>query len=536
MAACLKALLYRWGVGLRHQVKSQEAAGHTVIARCQQREPGHRRGGVMAEVCVPSVPAMYGASRPADLRRGVANPPAAGLWRHDPMLPLQCLLDSKVKAAPVLPAEEERTSREATVKRRGKKKLLKKRRSLASASCGNVNAAPCPPSPSPAPATPGKGRGAADKRSTSLSDVSASRIDQLSVPSLRAGGGIPSMAAQPHERRRRLPLLAAIKPDNERSERERFMRANFNYNPHFVYRCPPDEEIMERFNTPSDRYLGIAVHIMEEAIRQFGSYEDFEEQTGGRVLTKPQIYAQVRKYLKKEDLESEIQVNMCEDLLSRGSMTQRKGRAQLNVRVVNLREHWCDGLLRHELGTHYLRSMNNRGQVWGGSRQRRELCLQPFNPTEEGLASLHSVLCRPRPLLWRAALLYYVSLRAAHLSFKDLFTHLARFLHSPHVRWDYCVRAKRGQSDTSLPGAFCKDQVYLDGALQLLKRRRVLDFHLLVRLGKVAHGDVERLAELCQVEVTRIPSFMQDLHLYRRHLHHIAQCNGLTDAILAQVQ
>ena len=53
-----------------------------------------------------------------------------------------------------------------------------------------------------------------------------------------------------------------------------------------------------------------AIHIMNEAIRQFGSYEEFEEQTGGRILSKSQIIALVRKYLKKEDLESEIQVSV----------------------------------------------------------------------------------------------------------------------------------------------------------------------------------------------------------------------------------
>ncbi|KAK7114108.1 hypothetical protein V1264_000228 [Littorina saxatilis] len=275
---------------------------------------------------------------------------------------------------------------------------------------------------------------------------------------------------------------------------------------------------------------------MDRAIIHFGTYEEFEERTGGRILSKSQIISLVRKYLKKEDLESEIQLNLSEDLLSRGSMTQKKGRPQLNVRVVNLRENWCEGLLRHELGTHYLRSVNTRYQLWGEQRQRRDLNLQHFNPTEEGLASLHSVLFRDHPFLWRAALLYYVTLKAAHMSFKDLFNDIARFVHSPDVRWDYCVRAKRGQTDTTFPGAFCKDQVYLDGALQLLKRRRSLDFHLLVRLGKVAHNDIERLVEHCQLDGTRIPSFMTDLRAYRKQLNHIATCNGLTDSLLADVQ
>jgi hypothetical protein len=85
-------------------------------------------------------------------------------------------------------------------------------------------------------------------------------------------------------------------------------------------------------------------------------------------------------------------------------------------------------------------------------------------------------------------------------------------------------------------GAFCKDQVYLDGALQLLKRRRTLDFHLLVRLGKVAHGDIDRLLDHATLEDTRIPSFMNDLSEYRKQLNHIAETNGLMDSLLREVE
>ncbi|KAK7498843.1 hypothetical protein BaRGS_00009935 [Batillaria attramentaria] len=464
----------------------------------------------------------------------------SALWRHEPMLPLRCLMD-RVTTPKAMQCSTEIIPSEKKSRRRGKKKLLRHRKSETSASWTVLS------SPS---STPSNGSSNAVASTTVLSTkfdtgkqltrlpklrVNSARFDVLSTPPPRNIGAPAAALAPPSERRKKLPLLAAIKPENEKSECERFMRANFNYNPFFLYRNPADEEMMERFSTPSDQYLPIAIHIMEEAIQHFGSYENFEEHTGGRVLTRVQILSLVRRYLKKEDLESEIQVNLSEDLLSRGSMTQKKGRPQLNVRVFNLRENWCDGLLRHEIGTHYLRSCNNRLQPWGLGRQRRELCLQHFNPTEEGLASLHSVLFRPQPYLWRAALLYYVTHKAAHLSFRDLFLDLGKFVQSPTVRWDYCVRAKRGQSDTSLPGTFCKDQVYLDGALQLLKRRRTLDFHMLVRLGKVAHGDVDRLMEHCQVEGTRIPSFMNDLAQYRQQLNNIAFCNGLTDTMLEDV-
>ena len=45
-------------------------------------------------------------------------------------------------------------------------------------------------------------------------------------------------------------------------------------------------------------------------------------------------------------------------------------------------------------GTHHLRFHNNRQQVWASSKVRRQMGLKPANPTEEGLASIHSVLMR----------------------------------------------------------------------------------------------------------------------------------------------
>ncbi|XP_005107828.1 uncharacterized protein KIAA0895 [Aplysia californica] len=368
--------------------------------------------------------------------------------------------------------------------------------------------------------------------------LSPGRLEELATPPPRQLSLPVHLVMKSNEKKKKLPLLAAIKPENEKSEKERFMRANFNYNPYFVYRGCVDDDVMDKFRDPSDKYIPHAILIMEKAISYFGTYETFEEVTGGRILSKSQIYSLVKKYLKNEELEDEVTLNLSEDMLSRGSMTRSKGKAMLNVRCVNLRECWAEGLLRHELGTHYLRSCNTRYQPWHSWRVRRDLGMGPINPTEEGLASLHSVLFRDRPYLWRAALLYYTTFMASRLSFKELFMDIEKFVYNPNVRWDYCLRAKRGQEDTSRPGCFCKDQVYLDGALQLLKRRRVLDFHLLVRLGKISYEDVDRecVTEIAQLENTRIPWFMNDLTIYRRQLDHIAYTNGLTDDVLSSAE
>ena len=80
------------------------------------------------------------------------------------------------------------------------------------------------------------------------------------TPRLSSGCRLPitlpsNLQPSAHERRKKLPILSAIKPENEKAEKERFMRASYNYNPFFIYRFPADSETLERHGIPSDKYL-----------------------------------------------------------------------------------------------------------------------------------------------------------------------------------------------------------------------------------------------------------------------------------------
>ncbi|XP_028291301.1 uncharacterized protein KIAA0895-like isoform X2 [Gouania willdenowi] len=266
---------------------------------------------------------------------------------------------------------------------------------------------------------------------------------------------------------------------------------------------------------------------MQCVLRKFGSYENFEEVTGGVVLPKSQVWSAVRKYLQKEGCVGEVVVRLSDELLSQAVMMVESCRPTLTINLSGARQHWLEGMLRHEIGTHYLRGVNNGLQPWSGAEGRKRFNLKPANPTEEGLASLHSVLLRKQPYLWRAALLYYTVFYARTMSFSKLFNHIQRFVNDPHVRWEYCLRAKRGQSDTSLPGCFSKDQVYLDGILRILRHRHTIDFKMLTSLGKVSYEDVDRLRPLASLSRTRIPHFMRDEQRYLQHLDHIVEVNEL---------
>ncbi|KAM9307800.1 putative tyrosine carboxypeptidase MATCAP2 [Gastrophryne carolinensis] len=330
-------------------------------------------------------------------------------------------------------------------------------------------------------------------------------------------------------------ILNAIKPINVDKEKVKFFKSGYTCNPQFEYANPALPNLLAKHSHASDKFLKQAVNIMKKALIKYGSYEKFEQATGGSLLPKSRIWHQVRKYMEKEGCLGEIVVHLTEDLLSRASMTVVNGRPTLTINIATAREHWLEGMLRHEIGTHYFRGMNNNQQPWNNSSGRKKYGLKPVNPTEEGLASIHSVLFRKDPFLWRAALLYYTVYQASHMSFCDLFQDVGQFVKDPNTRWDYCVRAKRGCTDTSLPGCFSKDQVYLDGILRILRHRETIDFHLLTSLGKVSYEDVERLKDLAVFRNARVPQFLQDRSRYMDYLEKIMEVNELKDDELRMI-
>ncbi|KAM8967447.1 putative tyrosine carboxypeptidase MATCAP2 [Pelodytes ibericus] len=330
-------------------------------------------------------------------------------------------------------------------------------------------------------------------------------------------------------------ILNAIKPSNVEKEKLKFFKSAFTYNPQFEYANPPLPNDLAKHSYASDRFLQQAINILQRALKNYGSYEKFEQATGGKLLPKTRTWQQVRKYMEKEGCIGEIVVHLTEDLLSRASMTVVNGRPTLTINMSTAREQWLEGMLRHEIGTHYFRGMNNIQQLWGTSNGRKKYGLKPANPTEEGLASIHSVLFRKNPYLWRAALLYYTVYQASHMSFCELFQDVGRFVKDPNTRWDYCVRAKRGCTETSQPGCFNKDQVYLDGVLQILRHRHTIDFHMLMSMGKVSYEDIDHFKHLAVLDNARIPHFLQDRNRYIDCLENIMQVNGLTDEALAKL-
>eukprot|EP00656_Telonema_subtile_P003398 TRINITY_DN11556_c0_g1_i1.p1 TRINITY_DN11556_c0_g1~~TRINITY_DN11556_c0_g1_i1.p1 ORF type:complete len:129 (+),score=39.21 TRINITY_DN11556_c0_g1_i1:381-767(+) len=91
---------------------------------------------------------------------------------------------------------------------------------------------------------------------------------------------------------------------------------------------------------------------------------------------------------------------------------------------VQLRLHRLDSVLKHEIGTHFMRGRNDRKQKWHKERSEWGMS-ECWLESEEGLACLNTHLDSD-PHMWKAALNYYCAVRGAELSFAELFAELRR--------------------------------------------------------------------------------------------------------------
>lgn len=313
------------------------------------------------------------------------------------------------------------------------------------------------------------------------------------------------------------------------------------YEPQFSYTMP--QPLLELTLTRcgysraqvQDKYVPHALKVLNTLLQQYGSYERYMDRCAGDVLQEPEARAIVDEYLAMTGADGDVNVIFNPSMVGNASFEKKSSR--LSIRSQGLRRNVILGTLHHEIGTHYLREKNDRKQPWAREvNGRKKYMLEDKNPTEEGLASLHTVLEREGHVLWRAALLYYCVWRALQLSFRELYDDLAQFLgDSLDERWDYCVRAKRGLLDTSQTGGFAKDQMYLAGAMEILERRHRINF-LALYAGKLSVADAHRVKAtgLARTDNLKLPVFLRGserMARYRAMLDEIVKDNGLTELI-----
>lgn len=115
-------------------------------------------------------------------------------------------------------------------------------------------------------------------------------------------------------------------------------------------------------------------------------------------------------------------------------------------------------LLDHELGTHYLRALNHRALDEESLKHIKKIRIGWQLATEEGLASLSNHIHYDKcDLMFIPALLYYAVCMSQECSFWETFKILSKYVTDFDDCWLQTLRVKRGMTDTSKVGGFCKD-------------------------------------------------------------------------------
>lgn len=320
---------------------------------------------------------------------------------------------------------------------------------------------------------------------------------------------------------------SSINITNLESEKRKFL-FDQQYNPQFNYENEIPEKKLQKYGSVSGEYLPLAERILQTVIKKFGSEEEFIAQEGSEV-SQEQAEKRMREYVQLSGLENRVTISFSSKYIARTAIAFENNQFTLKVRLpTDYREHNLVPILNHEIGTHVFRWLNEEKQPWFGKHQ--EYGLAEYLETEEGLAVLNYMTDHPAPYLWMPSLYYFATYHAQFLSFSELAKKVRPFVDSAERRWKLCVRVKRGFTDTSIPGAYTKDQLYLSGATKVAQWLSEHQYDVpRLYLGKVSLEDVDRLAE-ARIYSSLLPHFVQDPE-YLKKLKTVIALNKLNSSL-----
>ncbi|KAF6029041.1 hypothetical protein EB796_012651 [Bugula neritina] len=336
----------------------------------------------------------------------------------------------------------------------------------------------------------------------------------------------------------------SIYPTNLLQQQERFL--TYGILPQFMLRASVSK-VEAIANKPlgkiSHKYLQNAIKILNLVKEKYTSGDEYFQQAFGDRIDIKSASAYLNQYLNSNGLDGHINIVFSSDLDCSARMMwhgphvkQNRPEARKHTLIIKnsadnfyLREQGIICLANHEIGTHYLRSLNDGLQPWYADRKKfglRSTRGYHFRKTEEGLAALNTVLQAKSRYLYGPALLYYIACMAESMTFKELFHHLEEYVYDPQRRWHYVMRVKRHLPDPNDLGGLGKDQCYFEGAMEILQGIDDLELPLIYS-GTLCNDETSRVKRLARLDCLKLPSFLDDIDNYRHQLRWIGYINGI---------
>ncbi len=317
--------------------------------------------------------------------------------------------------------------------------------------------------------------------------------------------------------------LAKLVPINLEVEKQRFFAENGNYNPQFEYEDNFAREELIINGLPKDNLLMLAERIVKEGAKE--QLEADAREKKSQLLSQEEVTKKVKVFLKLHNLDDRYAITWSSSFVARTSITATN--IKLRIPAAFRSNEDLLGMLYHEVGTHALRRVNYEKQPW--FKKKKQFGFGSYLKTEEGLASLHSLLPLENKLAYGSALRYLAVAHAQKESFAETYKFVSQYIDDTERRWAVTFKQKRGLSDTSLPGGYTKDLVYFAGLVEVWNylNKRNFDVEGLY-FGKLSKDDVEKAREMNPTFEPLLPSFyVTDKENYRRQMIEIGQVNHL---------
>lgn len=297
-----------------------------------------------------------------------------------------------------------------------------------------------------------------------------------------------------------MSFLQSLIPINLNEEKEKFF-ADQTYNPQFIYKEEIDQKKFNRYGKTVEKSLKIAQHIVDKAY--FERTEKDLQKLEGPIVSQKEIEKTTLTFLHMHNLHKRFKIVWSSSFITRATISTDTLKLQLPA---DFRKEGLIGMLYHEVGTHALRRINDEQQPW--YKKKKKYKLAEYLQTEEGLASLHSLIPHTYKSAFNSALRYITVNKAQNGSFAQTWDFLGKYVQDPERRWTITFRQKRGLTDTSQPGGYSKDLVYFVGLIDVYHWLEKNNYDITnLYFGKIALEDVEKAKMLNQKFTPALPTF-----------------------------
>ncbi|MCA9368752.1 MAG: DUF1704 domain-containing protein [Pseudomonadales bacterium] len=318
-----------------------------------------------------------------------------------------------------------------------------------------------------------------------------------------------------------MSFLQDITPINLLEEKEKFL-VDPTTNPQFIYKNAIDTEKLHEYGKPQKKYIDLAKAILEKTY--FGRNEQDLYMSKGKQLTQDQVHRRIRSFLEIHQLEDRFSLIWSSSFVSRTTISSDTIKLRLPA---DFRQEDLLGMLYHEIGTHAIRRINYEQQPW--FKKKKKYGFSGYLKTEEGIASLHSLIPHSYKSAFISAIRYLAADASSRGSFVETWEALSPYVEDHNRRWTIVFRQKRGLTDTSRPGGYTKDLVYFEGLVDVWRWLYSQNFALAdLYYGKLALEDIPKAVSMYPEFDPLLPSFYtHNFTNYRKQMLEIGEYNLL---------